>query len=193
MTEELNLKKPWLLATLSALVIAVLILGMPGTVTTSAQGPTPTPAIIIVTATPAGGGVAQPTAPGQVATEAPPPGATQAPREWQAFNAARAYLSRKINKNLRYVNSWTWDLLVFPDSTLGCPAPQGETSVKGDTAGINSPFNRSAIPASTISASPMTSLRSSTVASLARMLVVLQPAHLSQAQQPAHLNWVVIF
>ncbi|GAB4552955.1 MAG: hypothetical protein OHK0023_21490 [Anaerolineae bacterium] len=135
MTEELNLKKPWLLATLSALVIAVLILGMPGTVTTSAQGPTPTPAIIIVTATPAGGGVAQPTAPGQVATEAPPPGATQAPREWQAFNAARAYLSRKINKNLRYVNSWTWDLLVFPDSTLGCPAPQGETSVKGDTAG----------------------------------------------------------
>jgi hypothetical protein len=90
-----------------------------------------TPAIVIVTATPADGSAAatEPAVSGTPSSEA-----TAAPREWQALNAARAVLSKKINKNLRYVTNWTWDLLMFPDSMLGCP-PAGQTAAKGDTAG----------------------------------------------------------
>ncbi len=102
---------------------------------TTAQGPTPTPAIIIITATPVGGAPVIATVdPNAGAQPAVNPNATAEPPEWKAFNAARAYLSRKINKNLKYVNNWTWDLLLFPDSMLGCGKP-GDTVLKGETAG----------------------------------------------------------
>ncbi len=120
------------LIALTALSLALALFGLPVTVTTNAQNPTLTPAIIIVTATPIGGG-----APPIVAATPEPPAAeaTVAPREWQAFNVARGYLSRKINANLRYVTSWEWELALFPDSALGCPPPEGETVIKGNTAG----------------------------------------------------------
>ncbi|HRE48557.1 MAG TPA: hypothetical protein PLD47_12600 [Aggregatilineales bacterium] len=107
----------------------VMLMIAPSVGHVGAQGNS-TPAIVIITATPVGGG-AQPVEP---PVAAPPAGATAAPPEWQAFNAARAYLTKKINKNLKYVTNWTWDLLMFPDTTLGCQV-SGETSIKGDTPG----------------------------------------------------------
>ncbi|MCS6872641.1 MAG: hypothetical protein NZ571_14425 [Anaerolineae bacterium] len=127
----MGLRVSKVLVVLTVIGIALITFSLPAAVTTNAQNPTLTPAIIIVTATPIGGG-----APPAVATPTPPsPEATAAPREWQAFNVARAYLSRKINANLRYVTSWTWELMLFPDSALGCPPPPGETVIKGNTAG----------------------------------------------------------
>ncbi len=122
------------LVVLAAFGFALLMFGIPSVGITNAQNATPTPAIIIITATPVGG--APPVVAATPDIAAPPAAdATVAPREWQAFNAARAYLSRKINTNLRYVNSWSWELALFPDSALGCPPPSGETVIKGDTAG----------------------------------------------------------
>lgn len=108
----------------------------------TAQDPTATPAIVIITATPSGGG-AQPTTQattepgGGAATVAPAsadPNATPAPPGWAPFDAARQVLTRKLNRNLRYVDNWFWELAMFPDSLLGC-APEGQTPVAGETAG----------------------------------------------------------
>jgi hypothetical protein len=113
----------------------------------TAQDPTATPAIVIITATPSGGG-AQPTAEpggaqattapgGAAATVAPAPvdpNATPAPPGWAPFDAARQVLTRKINRNLRYVDNWFWELAMFPDSMLGC-APEGQAPIAGETAG----------------------------------------------------------
>lgn len=107
-----------------------LVMAPAATMVTAQDGPTPQ--VIVITATPQGesGGdtapVAQPTA--------ADPNATPVPREFEALRAARAVLQKKIGGNLTYVTAWTWDLLLFPDSMLGCP-PAGETPLKGDTAG----------------------------------------------------------
>jgi hypothetical protein len=96
------------------------------------SGPTSTPAIVIVTATPVGGAPAAPAGP---AAPAPASGdATAEPREWKAFNLARQALTKKIGQNLRYVTNWSYDLVLFPDSDLGCTV-SGSTPVRGETAG----------------------------------------------------------
>ncbi|MCC7208916.1 MAG: hypothetical protein IT323_16525 [Anaerolineae bacterium] len=122
-------------------LVALLVMAPMAEVT--AQDPTATPAIVIITATPAGGAQPQPTtapggaAPGGAATVAPAPAdpnATPQPPGWAPFDAARQVLARKINTNLRYVDNWFWELAMFPDSMLGC-APEGQTPVAGETAG----------------------------------------------------------
>ncbi|CAG1015595.1 hypothetical protein ANRL4_05535 [Anaerolineae bacterium] len=109
--------------------VALVLMVAPNVGHVGAQG-NQTPAIVIITATPQGGG----TGGTEVQPPTADPAATAAPREWEALNVARSYLSKKINKNLKYVTSWTWDLMMFPDTSLGCPA-QGESPLKGDTAG----------------------------------------------------------
>lgn len=121
-----------ILATAVLACLALIVMAAPATNAGAQGGATNTPAIVIVTATPPGGA---PPAPVTEPTTAPSTGeATAEPREWKAFNLARQELTKKINKNLRYVTSWTYDLLLFPDSDLGCVVP-GSTPVKGDTAG----------------------------------------------------------
>jgi hypothetical protein len=126
------LKQVKLCAALLFACFALMVITMP-TGHSSALGGQSTPVIVIITATPSGGAVvaATPEAPAAAGAAA---GATQAPREWEAFNLARRELTKKINQNLRYVTNWTWDLVVFPDSALGCPQ-SGESVLKGDTGG----------------------------------------------------------
>jgi hypothetical protein len=104
---------------------------------TSAAGPAtaqgnPTPQVIVITATPQG--QTDPNAGQPTVQPASDPNATPVPREFEAFRAARTVLQKKIGKNLTYVTAWTWELMLFPDSALGC-APSGVTPVKGDSAG----------------------------------------------------------
>lgn len=122
-----------------ALLCAALLFGMaaPATNIAAQGGATATPAIVIITATPQGGVPVVPTAAATgpaAANVTPGAGGTPVPREWQALNVARAALTKKINKNLKYMTNWTWDLVLFQDSALGCP-PQGVTPLKGPTAG----------------------------------------------------------
>jgi hypothetical protein len=118
------------LVTSLAVVLTMGLVMAPVATTVTAQGDQ-TPQVIVITATPAGtdSGTtdAQPTA-------ASDPNATPVPREFEALRAARAVLQKKIGGNLTYVQNWTWDLLLFPDSMLGCP-PSGETPLQGETAG----------------------------------------------------------
>jgi hypothetical protein len=118
---EGNLKVSKLLLAASLLCVALLTFLAPAFSAVAQDNTTPTPAPI-VTATgpaPAGGGAGD---------------ETPVPREIQALRAARALLSKKIGKRITYVKAWTWELLLFKDSALGCPA-EGQTATPGDTAG----------------------------------------------------------
>ncbi len=68
--------------------------------------------------------------------------ATAVPREKQALDLARAAMAKKLGRSpsyFKYVKAWTWELLLFKDSALGCPA-QGQTPTKGDAAGYRITF-----------------------------------------------------
>lgn len=113
----------------------MMLMAAPITFTAAQGGATATPAIVIITATPQGG-AASTAIPAATASANASPAAQGTPvtREWQAFGLARAELTKKINKNLKYVTNWAWDLVLFQDSALGC-APSGITPVKGPAAG----------------------------------------------------------
>jgi hypothetical protein len=126
------LKRSRLFVTLALMCLAMMMIVMPAA-DVIAQDPTPTPAIVIITATPVGGGL--PTLPPP--DQAPPAqavDATPSPPGWDAFNAARQVLQRRINRNLRYVESWFWEIAAFPDNRLGCAA-EGQTIIPGETFG----------------------------------------------------------
>ncbi len=110
-----------LLLAASLLCVAMLTVLAPAFSAVAQDNPTPTPAPI-VTATgpaPSGGGSGD---------------ETPVPREIQALRAARALLSKKLGKRITYVKAWSWELLLFKDSALGCPA-DGQAAKPGDTAG----------------------------------------------------------
>lgn len=133
----MKLSRVFLITALLAIAFAAFVTPVANTAT--AQGPTATPIVVVITATPQG---AQPPA---VDPNAPPPGGTAptdpsitgtpVPREIAAFRAARAALEKKLKRNLSYVETWTWEIALFPDSALGCPPPSGVTAIKGDTPG----------------------------------------------------------
>jgi hypothetical protein len=140
------LKLTRVLLVLGLSCVALLSAALPIT-TIDAQNPTPTPRFVVITATPSGGSApaVQPTAtPGGAATpaggssETVPVSAATAdpdrPLELRVLDVARAYLQPKLGKNLRYVDAWTWELMLFPDSALGCPK-EGETAIPGEAAG----------------------------------------------------------
>ncbi len=117
--------KLWLAASLIS--VAVLTVMAPALSVTAQDVATATPEVVVATETPA---AVEATAAGGVEP-------TLAPREWRALNVARAALAKKINKPLsylKYVKNWTWELMLFKDSALGCPNA-GQTPQKGDTAG----------------------------------------------------------
>jgi hypothetical protein len=118
---EGNLKASKLLLAASLICVALLSVLATAT-TTTAQDNTPTPTAEIV-----------------VATDNPPAAsdnaeATPVPREVQARRLAFAALGKKLGRRIDYVKAWTWELMLFKDSMLGC-APAGQTATKGDTAG----------------------------------------------------------
>jgi hypothetical protein len=122
-----------LLVTTFVVLTMALVMAPTASMVTAQDGPTPQ--VIVITATPEGATDAGAGTPAdQPTAAAADPNATPVPREFEALRAARAVLQKKIGGNLTYVTSWTWDLLLFPDSMLGCP-PSGETPLKGDTAG----------------------------------------------------------
>ncbi|MBX3061371.1 MAG: hypothetical protein KF726_00245 [Anaerolineae bacterium] len=112
---------------------ALLMITSPVANSAIAQEPTATPQVIVITATPQGAGDGSADTAVE-ATAAPAGDATPVPREFEALRAARAVLQKKIGGNLTYVTAWTWDLLLFPDSALGCPGPN-DTPIAGETAG----------------------------------------------------------
>ncbi len=114
----------------ASLVCAALLMMIAPALNVQAQGPDSTPNGI-VTATPVATSADTTAATG---TPAATDNGTPVPRELQAFRAARAVLSKKINQRISYVKAWTWELVLFKDNMLGCP-PDGQTAVKGDAAG----------------------------------------------------------
>jgi hypothetical protein len=123
---EVDLKLSRILFAASLLCFAALIALVPA-IDVVAQDNTPQP---VVTATPQPEGGAEGTP-----TEAA--AASDRPREMRALDVARAALAKKLNRPLsyfKYLNSWTWELTLFKDSALGCPA-DGQTATPGDYGG----------------------------------------------------------
>ncbi|MEP7287193.1 MAG: hypothetical protein ABI947_15670 [Chloroflexota bacterium] len=122
----------------ASLFCLALVFFMTPAVNVGAQDATATPAIVILTATPntpgstAGGAAGTPAAgAGGPVTDA---SGKEIPREIRALRAARTTLSKKLLQRIDYVKAWTWELLLFKDSALGCPT-EGQTVIPGDAAG----------------------------------------------------------
>ena len=132
---QLKMQRPLLVAAFC--IIALMIIFVPA-LNATAQTATPAPTLPLQTVTPAGGGSAATAAVGTggVDVQTPTPGAddTPVPREIQAMRAARDVLSKQIHQHVSYVTSWTWELVLFHDSALGCPGPNDQPT-KGDSAG----------------------------------------------------------
>ncbi len=111
------MKPSKLLLAASLFCVALLSVLAPAMNTLAQDNPTATPAIVV--ATPA------------ATTSAD---ATAVPREVQARRLAFAALGKRLGRRVDYVKAWTWELLLFKDSMLGCP-PEGQTPIPGDTAG----------------------------------------------------------
>jgi hypothetical protein len=119
----------------ASLLCAVVLMAISPALYVSAQGGTATPAGI-VTATPGGttGGTGADLGGVVASTATPDANGTPVPRELQAFRAARAVLSKKIGQRISYVKAWSWELVLFNDNALGCPA-EGQQATPGSTAG----------------------------------------------------------
>jgi len=113
--------KPTKLLLAASLLCVALLTTLAPVLNVAAQGPTATPGAPTANP-PAGGG-------GGGAGDATP-----VPREIQALRVGRAALAKKLGRRIDYVKAWTWELLLFKDSALGCPA-DGQTAKAGDTAG----------------------------------------------------------
>jgi hypothetical protein len=130
------------LLAISLLCLGTLALVMPAwNIAAQDTGATPTPEILIITATPSGStdttitvGTEPPTDTGSAPAATPDAAGTPVPREVQARRLAFAALGKKLGKRISYVKNWTWELKLFGDSALGCPA-EGQTATKGDNAG----------------------------------------------------------
>ncbi len=116
---EGNLKPSKLLLAASLICVALLTILASATTTIAQDNTTPTPTGEIAIATSAATTAAE---------------ATPVPREVQARRLAFAALGKKLGRRVDYVKAWTWELLLFKDSMLGCP-PEGQTPTKGDAAG----------------------------------------------------------
>lgn len=126
------MKFPKILFAMGLGCIAMLMFIAPAMNVGAQTGITPTPNI--VTATPVGAGNPVVSTPGGSPVSPASTDATAVPREFQAFRAARVVLQNKLGKNLRIVTAWTWELMLFHDSALGCAA-SGQTAAAGDNAG----------------------------------------------------------
>ncbi len=111
----------------SLICVALLTILAPAYNAVAQDNPTPTVPIIVATDV----------ATSQATVEATPPGgadATAVPREVQARRLAFKALGKRLGKRVDYVKAWTWELMLFKDSMLGC-APDGQTPRPGDSAG----------------------------------------------------------
>src|SRR5690242_2522238 len=116
---EGNLKVSKVLLATCLFCVALLFALVPAVNVGAQTGATNTPAIIIVTATPNDstgatslGGTAAPTA-----------AATQdesVPYDKKLIRTALAALSKKLNRKITIVKSYTYELKGFPDTGLGC-------------------------------------------------------------------------
>jgi hypothetical protein len=126
-------QRPALIVTALCMVLSVLLVPA---VSATAQTGTDVPTLAIFTVTPSGTVAPAATNSGgvDVQTATPQGDETPVPRELQAFRAARAVLSKQIHHTITLVAAWTWELVLFHDSSLGCPGPN-DTVTKGDAAG----------------------------------------------------------
>ncbi len=128
-----GLLKPSKLLFAACLISMALLVVMTPALNIVAQGDaTPTPLPIVGPTDSAAG----------AAPTAAPADATAVPREKQALDLARAAVAKKVGRSpsfFKYVKAWSWELLLFKDSALGCPA-SGQTPKAGDAAGYRITF-----------------------------------------------------
>jgi len=145
---EDGLKISKILLTVSLLLGISILLAPAWNIAAQDPGATEAPNVVIITATPSGSTDASVTVGTEPATDGSSPaqptpdaGGTPVPREVQARRLAFAVISK--NAGVRFYNNflpngwtYTWDLLLFKDTALGCPGPNVKAD-KGDTAGYS--------------------------------------------------------